>query len=300
MTSPPLSTRTKNVLNNALGRLNLKISTTRADQAERARLDTLTRLGHWNEPRYGCGLHLESDLYRAFLHDVCAPYRSGYACLQSTNPGGFAFGNHYFERVDAEVLYSVIRHLRPARMVEVGSGNSTRIARSAISHGALSTVIISIDPNPRVTLDGVTDQHIAAEVQQLDPKTLAGMLSPGDILFIDSSHVVRTGSDVPFLYLEVLPRLQPGVIIHIHDIFLPYDYPEGPVLRGEWDCNEQYLVHALLMNNPSVEVLFPAYFMWRHYRDDIQAVIPDPTYTGALGPGSFWLRTRQKDATRGL
>ena len=91
------------------------------------------------------------------------------------------------------------------------------------------------------------------------------LLSAGDILFIDSSHTVTTGGDVPYLFLEILPRLNPGVLIHIHDIFLPFDYPEQWVLE-DWGWTEQYLVHAFLSYNQTFEILWPASYVWEHHR----------------------------------
>ena len=130
----------------------------------------------------------------------------------------------WFPRLDAAAAYAIVRATRPRRIVEVGSGHSTRFLARAVADGGLATRIIAIDPEPRASLAGLAVDWHAVPVQQADPQAFAA-LAAGDILFIDSSHQVKPGSDVAFLLEQALPRLASGVRVHFHDIFLPDDYP---------------------------------------------------------------------------
>src|SRR5258705_12361590 len=120
--------------------------------------------------------------------------------------------------------------------------------RGTISDEKFSASITSIDPHPNPGVAPYANEYIKAPVEDVAVERIVDLLNAGDILFIDSSHTVKTGGDVPYLFLEILPRLKPGVLIHIHDIFLPFDYPEQWVLQ-DWGWTEQYLVHAFLSFN---------------------------------------------------
>ena len=155
--------------------------------------------------------------------------------------------NKWFTGLDAMALYAIVASRRPRRIIEVGSGNSTKFAARAIRDHRLETTIVSIDPKPRTEIDQLCDRVIRSRVEKTD-LALFNDLAAGDILFIDSSHRVYTGADVTILVLEVIPRLRPGVILHIHDIFLPWDYP------AEWSSryySEQYLLASLLLAQPA-------------------------------------------------
>jgi predicted O-methyltransferase YrrM len=157
----------------------------------------------------------------------------------------FHHGNGYFESCDAEVAYCMVRHWKPRHILEIGSGYSSRIMAAALranmERDGVVGELISIDPQPeRVPSNGLGDlvSVIAKPVQYLETRLFA-TLQPDDILFIDSSHVVGVGSDVTRVYLQILPALPPGVLVHVHDIFLPYDYPRDAVLRNLWFWSEQ-------------------------------------------------------------
>ncbi|WP_425407118.1 class I SAM-dependent methyltransferase [Hwanghaeella sp.] len=149
----------------------------------------------------------------------------------------------WFPGLDAAAAYTVVRTRRPARIVEVGSGHSTRFLARAVRDGGLASEITAIDPAPRADLsrlDGI--KLILSVVQDADP-ALFDTLGPGDILSIDSSHILMPGTDVDLLFSDVLPRLPGGVLVHIHDIFLPWPYPAAWEWRG---YNEQQGVAALI------------------------------------------------------
>jgi hypothetical protein len=121
--------------------------------------------------------------------------------------------------------------------------------------------------------------------------TVFERLEAGDILFIDSSHVVKTGSDVNYLFLEVLPRLKPGVVIHVHDIFLPHEFPKAWVMDLHLFWTEQYLLQAFLTHNAEFEVLFANAYMGARHQTEMQRTFPRSQWWGG---GSFWLRRKPR------
>ena len=156
---------------------------------------------------------------------------------------GFYYLNRMFGPGDAEALYSIIRHFKPQRMIEIGSGCSTLLAKAALDRNRLEghdSEHICIEPYPDTWLEKLQlTQLIRKPVESIEPEFFQ-QLGPNDILFIDSSHVVRIGGDVQFEYLEILPRLRPGVFVHTHDIFLPFEYPLSWVRDKKWFWTEQH------------------------------------------------------------
>ncbi len=148
----------------------------------------------------------------------------------------------WFPRLDAAAAYATVREAKPRRLVEVGSGHSTRFYFRAVKDGGLATRITAIDPAPRADVAALDIELFQATVQRAGLKPFAD-LAAGDVLSIDSSHILMPGSDVDLLFNEVLPRLPAGVHVHIHDIFLPDDYPPHWEWRG---YNEQLAVGPLL------------------------------------------------------
>lgn len=169
--------------------------------------------------------------------------------------GGYDPGNPFFGMVDAAVCYALLRERRPSVVVEVGSGHSSRVIRAALDRNGGGR-LICIDPEPRASLARVCHEHRRMPVQEIPPEWLRA-LPPDAVLFIDSSHKAGVGSDVNHLFLEVVPALAPGTLVHVHDIYLPDDYPaEWNVGRG-FLYTEQYLLHALLCHSAGLEVLWP-------------------------------------------
>ena len=148
----------------------------------------------------------------------------------------------WFPRLDAAAAYALVRDTRPGRIVEVGSGHSTRFLARAIRDGGLSTKIVAIDPAPRADIEGIGVTILRMPVQDAGTKPFA-TLGPGDMLFIDSSHILMPGTDVDFLLNHIVPALPAGVRLHLHDIFLPDAYPRAWEWRG---YNEQLGVAALI------------------------------------------------------
>ena len=189
----------------------------------------------------------------------------------------------WFPRLDAAAAYAVVRSTRPRRIVEIGSGHSTRFLARAVADGGLDTTITSIDPRPRATLEGLPLQRIPRPVQSA-PLSVFEALEAGDILFIDSSHQLKPGSDLEFLFHEVLPRLAPKVRVHFHDIFLPDAYPPAWSWRR---YNEQEAVAGLLADGYAQE--FSSHQVPKKALTGILARLP--LVAGAI-ESSLWLRKR--------
>ena len=229
-----------------------------------------------------------SELFPRFMPDYDYPP----ALPVTPTLASFFANNPHFSMLDAPALFVLLRAWKPRRIIEVGSGFST-LLMADVNRRFLGRdlSIACIDPYPpsflRHGVDGI-DRQVERRVQELPLEHFAE-LQAGDLLFIDSSHVAKTDSDVNFLFFDIFPRLAPGVLIHLHDIFLPHEYPPGWVLGENRSWNEQYLLRALLMHSSGFEVLFGcSYAFWR-YPGLVIAGLANPDGAG-YGGGSFWMR----------
>jgi predicted O-methyltransferase YrrM len=202
----------------------------------------------------------------------------------------YVAANNMYGPADAAVYRAMLTHLRPARVLEVGSGYSTAVALDeADANPSLSAVRITcIEPYPDrlLRLLRASDRGrltlLRQPVQDVDIRSYE-RLGPGDVLFIDSTHVVKAGSDVIWLFLHVLPRLATGVVVHVHDVFWPFEYPAKWLHQGR-DWTEAYLLHAFLAGNASWEILFFSSWFWQCWPDLV------PQRLASEAPGSIWLR----------
>jgi predicted O-methyltransferase YrrM len=191
------------------------------------------------------------------------------------------------------VLQAFLRHLQPSRVVEVGAGYSSLIT-ARINNEFLDGQMrfTAIDPNPLDFLErdipGLTEMR--PERVQDTPLEVFEQLGPNDLLFIDTSHALKTGGDVVWIYNQILPRLAPGVVVHLHDCFLPWDYPEQWVFAGKgW--NEQYVMQSFLVWNSAFEVLFGTQWMMRRHWDLLRGAFPDLVEEDRHREGSsLWIR----------
>lgn len=218
--------------------------------------------------------------------------------LPRESESGFYWNNGMFPPLDAIVLYGMLREYRPARLIEVGSGFSTEIALLAARHS--QTKIFCIEPYPTSRLlarEPELAKLTKLPVQEVPLDTFSA-LQAGDFLFIDTTHSVKLGSDVNHLIFNVLPRLQPGVFIHIHDIFLPYEYPRRWYDDISIFWNEQYLILAYLLENPHIEIVLPNYWLSIQYQGELKKRfetfdIWDLTNNlGGASGASLWLRKK--------
>ncbi len=211
---------------------------------------------------------------------------------EERNENNPSWNNGYLPGLDIVGLYGIIANYKPQKYIEIGSGNSTKVARKAIVENNLKTEITSIDPFPRANIDHLADSVIRKPFENLpDNKFIIESLEKNDILFIDNSHRVFPNSDSMICFLELIPFLKKGVIVQIHDIYLPYDYPQFMCDRA---YSEQYgLAFYLLANPQKYQTIFPAYFisedkelssmieeLWQH----------ENTKNVERHGGSFWIR----------
>lgn len=257
--------------------------------------DTRTLGGHiWSRESALAGVDMNEPGQLTLLREGFAAYLEECKAIPSTpsdEHARFHLNNGRFDGTDALVLYCMIRHFRPRTVLEVGSGMSSRLsAEAALRNGDTSLICIEPFPAPflRDGFPGLT-RLIEAPVQRVRLAEFE-QLEANDVLFIDSSHVARIGSDVNYLFLEVLPRLKPGVIVHVHDIFLPQDYRRDWVMTEHRFWNEQYLLQAFLVFNAQFEVLFANSYMGAKHRAELKAAFPTSPWWGG---GSFWMRRRR-------
>jgi predicted O-methyltransferase YrrM len=227
----------------------------------------------------GVDLRLERQLQLLKSGFLASPAELNFSETETQCEHEFHFNNGYFERVDAEVAYSMVRQFRPRKVIEIGSGHSTRLMAAALcrNHEEGSPgELIGIEPYPSPVLKrgfpGFTEL-ILKRVQDV-PLEVFRSLEAGDILFIDSSHVVAVGSDVVYEILQILPKLKPGVIVHVHDIFMPADYPEKFVMTNLCFWGEQYMLEAFLSFNRAFELLWASSAMQFHHRDVLEQYFP--------------------------
>jgi len=206
----------------------------------------------------------------------------------------FHIQNGTFEAGDAEFLYQFIRAIRPSKIVEIGSGYSTKLARIALlknlgeSHSA--SAHICIEPYEMDWLDKLAEITVIRKRVEECTFDWSKELSAGDLLFVDSSHMIRPQGDVLKEYLEIFPQLASGVYIHIHDIFTPKDYPYEWVIKQVRFWNEQYLLEALLSNTERYEVIGTLNYLKHKHFDQLKQACP--YLTTECEPGSFYLRVR--------
>jgi hypothetical protein len=255
------------------------------------------------KPRYGHGkpphhqLHKIIDANRAeyaanlrLMLDFKENLQSIKQLKDETNADNPAWNNGFLPGLDIAAIYTMLAKYRPARYVEVGSGNSTKVAHKAKKEQNLSTQIVSIDPYPRAEIDHLADRVIRQPFENVDFDPLLAEFRAGDILFIDNSHRILPNSDALVFFLEVLPRLPKGVVVHIHDIYLPSDYPQFMCDRF---YSEQYGLAMYLLAAPErYRTILPNWFI---YEDKALNTIAEPLWNHPnlegveRHGGSFWL-----------
>jgi hypothetical protein len=198
--------------------------------------------------------------------------------------------NGQFDRQDPRVLFCLLKMIRPQRIVEIGSGYSTLLMKDVNDRFLNGTASITcIEPHPRPFLFRSSKsgeiELLQKRVQEVDEAIFA-KLRERDVLFIDSSHVSKTGSDVNRILLDILPILAPGVYVHFHDIFLPCDYPQRWVCELGFSWNEQYMLQAFLAFNPYFSVIYGSAIARERHTDSLAALLGDNPMNG----GSLWLR----------
>lgn len=261
-------------------------------------LETKKELWERESELVGVDLNVAGQL--AFLEKVFPKFQKecDFPLRKTSIPYEYYITNGSFGFLSAAVLHCMIRHFAPRTIIEVGAGYSTYVsARAAILNQAQGqpTKLISIEPYPNQILKkgfaGLAEL-IPRRVEEVDINFFS-QLEDRDILFIDSSHVVRIGGDVNFLLLEVLPRLKSGVVVHIHDIFFPGHYPEEWIIQKLRFWTEQYLLQAFLTYNDKFEVLWCGSYIYLKFLERLKSVFPPPKGLGFYEhyfSSSFWMR----------
>ena len=244
------------------------------------------------------GIDLNDQVHRRILTEVFPKYIAEFDypvefdCAPELT--SYYVNNSQFGWLDASALFVLLREWAPKRIIEVGSGYSSLLMADVnrrFLHGQID--ITCIEPNPRDFLRGEIPgiaRVLQRNVQDV-PLEIFRQLARGDVLFIDSSHVAKTGSDVNYLMFQVLPRLAPGVRVHIHDIFFPSEYPKDWVLRENRSWNEQYVVRALLMYSSAFKLVFGSNIAYHRHPELLRTALRQSD--GAiLGGGSLWIEKR--------
>ena len=262
----------------------------------------------WDRPSELVGIDMNESVQLDLLRNRFPKFRDEYEQFPTSStgePGRFHLNNDLFDGTDALVAYCMIRHFQPRLIIEVGSGFSSLISAEAAAKNN-NSALICIEPFPQDFLrrgfPGLRSL-IEKKVEDIDLEFFS-QLDSGDILFIDSSHTVKIGGDVNYLFLEVLPRLKPGVIVHIHDIFLPFDYRRDWVMDEFHFWSEQYLLQAFLSFNAEFEVLMCNSYLGLYYLEDLKSTFPNSPWWADTrigvprGGGSFWMRRRPREQTK--
>lgn len=258
------------------------------------------------KPRYGHGKPAHPELL-----NIIDSYRGNYKDLinkaltykeqlwtikdssKETNSINPVWNNGFLPGLDIIGIYTLLAECKPKKYIEIGSGNSTKVACKVKKEQKLDTEIISIDPMPRAEIDDLADKVIRKPFENIDFNIIEE-LNENDVLFVDNSHRILPNSDSMVFYLEILPRLKKGVIVHIHDVYLPYDYPQFMCDRF---YSEQYgLAMYLLANSKKYKTILPNYFI---YEDKELSDLISPIWNHEnlkdveKHGGSYWIKINE-------
>jgi len=253
-----------------------------------------TDIERLKKPRNLPGLDLNIAKSLDFLTQL-KPFAHELTSFPIEKPPGvdYWFRNFAYEDFDAISLYTIIRHLKPKRVIEVGCGFSSRVTSLACRKNQSEghpVESLFIEPYPSESLGDfkLCGKLLVEKVEDVPLSTFKS-LEAGDILFIDTTHIVKTQSDCCYELLEILPILNPGVWIHVHDIFTPYDYPEEWLIDHLRSFNEQYFLEAILSNGKGFEIKLPLFCLWKDHRSALEPLMPQ----ASARPAAFWIQKKQ-------
>lgn len=216
------------------------------------------------------GIDLQAEKQISLVESFRAYYPQIPFTCQKQDHLRYYFDNEYYNHSDGIILYSMIRHFKPARIIEIGSGFSSALmldVNELFFDKSIGLTFVEPYPERLFSLMNREDRKLVtvleSDVQMIDTHHFE-KLESGDILFIDSTHVVKTGSDVNYILFEILPRLKKGVLIHFHDMFYPFEYPREWVLEGR-NWNENYFVRAFLMFNKEFSIKLCSHYLHKHH-----------------------------------
>ena len=258
----------------------------------------------WSTPSECVGLVWREAHQVQLLQRFVENLRQEYEAFPLSETTGYYVDNPLYSKVDGEILYCMIRTLKPERIIEIGSGFSTLLAAEASRENQRQDPeqrceLIAIDPFPKNELKNEIARLaslLQVPVQEV-PLSLFADLQANDILFIDSTHVATIGSDVCYEMLEILPRLKRGVVVQFHDIFLPWQYPPHLIHDHFVFWNEQYLLHAFLSFNEEFEIMWSSSYMNTEHPELLDAAFTRYVL-GETRASSFWIQRRRDAAAR--
>lgn len=238
------------------------------------------------------GIKWNDEVQIQFLEKINYSEEIRHIWSKPAQPPGFFIHNKSFESGDAECWYGVIRHFKPSIIIEIGAGQSTIIASQAIEKNKSENPNyicrhVCIEPYEASWLESIGVEVVRKRVEDVDPGFFSS-LNKNDILFIDSSHVIRPQGDLIVEFLQILPRLASGVVVHVHDIYSPRDYPNNLIIENIFFWNEQYLLESFLTQNDNWEIIGALNYL--HHHHNIKLRQPCPYLEDSREPGSFYIR----------
>jgi predicted O-methyltransferase YrrM len=246
-----------------------------------------------NEPRLLPGIDWNRSEQLGLLKDFCYQEELLAIPFSGKEELVFHYDNPSLCPTDAEFLYNIIRHFKPRKVIEVGCGYSTLLALQAErknleKDGSRRCDHVCIEPYEMRWLEKLGIRVIRTKVENV-PVAVFSELEAGDILFIDSSHIIRPQGDVLFEFLQILPILQPGVLVHVHDVFSPRDYLKEWIFDQHSQWNEQYLLEAFLTFNPGFRVIGAVNLLKKEHAEELAEKCPTGGQRPGEEPGSFWI-----------
>jgi predicted O-methyltransferase YrrM len=239
------------------------------------------------------GIHLRTEDQKKLVKEFSKYYNELPFNEKIESKLRYYFDNDFYSYTDGIVLYSIIRHCKPKRIIEIGSGFSSAVMLDTNELFFDNQIELTfIDPYPKrlhslMTLIDKSKIKVIDSDVQLISLDVFKKLQSGDILFVDSTHVTKTGSDVNYILFEILPILNSGVIIHFHDVFYPFEYPKEWVFKG-YNWNEDYILKAFLMYNNDFEIKLFSDYLHNHHKD----IFVDMPLTYKNHGGSLWIEKK--------
>lgn len=239
------------------------------------------------------GIELRTEEQKKLVQQFTKYYKELPFKSEKQNNVRYEFGNDFYSYTDGIVLYLMIRHFEPKRIIEIGSGFSSAIMLDTNQLFFNNQIDLTfIDPYPERLFSLMTEgDRKQAKVIESDVQLIAldvfEKLQAGDILFIDSTHVSKTGSDVNYILFEILPLLKSGVLIHFHDVFYPFEYPKEWVFKG-FNWNEDYILRSFLMYNNNFEIILFADYIHKHHKESFNGMPLCYKNTG----GNLWIEKK--------
>ena len=238
------------------------------------------------------GVDLQTEAQLRLVDEISKFYKDQPFAAEKTADVRYYHNNGWFNGADALALYGLLRHLGPARVIEIGSGYSSAVmldTRERFLDAATNFTFIDPEPERLMSLLNPTDmtqvELLPMPLQKVDP-SIFSELTAGDVLFVDSSHVSRIGSDVNFIFFEIIPNLAPGIFVHFHDIFYPFEYPKPWVFEGRaW--NEAYMLRTFLAFNADFQIRLFNSYLERFHNESIRVKMP--LWAEQTGGASMWM-----------